>query len=98
MSNFFNIPVERGPDDITNIPDYFGMKIVEDKLINYECDIFAEIVDAAVMSVPQIIKLTKKYIKDGANVIDLGCMPDTEFEHLEDSVKAVKSLRFKSFC
>ena len=95
LSNFFNVPVERGPDDVTNIPDYFGMKLVEDKLINYECDIFAEIVDAAVLSIPQILKISKKYKKDGANVIDLGCMPDTEFEHLEDSVKAVKSLGLK---
>ena len=59
MSNFFNVPVERGPDDVTNIPDYFGMKLVEDKLINYECDIFAEIVDAAVLSIPQILKISK---------------------------------------
>jgi dihydropteroate synthase-like protein len=95
LSNFFNVPVERGPDDVTNIPDYFGMKLVEDKLINYECDIFAEIVDAAVLSIPQILKISKKYKKDGANVIDLGCMPDTKFEHLEDSVKAVKSLGLK---
>ena len=95
LSSFFNIPVERGPDDITNIPDYFGVKMAENKLVDYECDIFAEIVDAAIMSVPQIIKLTKKYIKDGANVIDLGCMPDTKFEHLEDSIKAIKSLGVK---
>ena len=95
LSSFFNIPVERGPDDVSNIPDYFGMKIVEDKLEDYDCEIFAEIVDAAILSIPQIVKISKKYIRDGANVIDLGCMPDTEFNHLEDTVKAVKSLGVK---
>ena len=95
LSNFFNIPVERGPDDVSNIPDYFGMKIVEDKLEDYDCEIFAEIVDAAILSIPQIVKISKKYIRDGANVIDLGCMPDTEFNHLEDTVKAIKSLGVK---
>ena len=24
LSNFFKVPVERGPDDVCNIPDYFG--------------------------------------------------------------------------
>ena len=95
LSNFFNVPVERGPDDVSNIPDYFGMKMVDDKLEDYDCEIFAEIVDAAILSIPQIVKISKKYIKDGANVIDLGCMPDTEFNHLEDTVKAVKSLGIK---
>ena len=95
LSSFFNIPVERGRDDVSNIPDYFGMKIVEDSLEDYDCEIFAEIVDAAILSIPQIVKISKKYIRDGANVIDLGCMTDTEFNHLEDTVKAVKSLGVK---
>ena len=96
MSNFFNVPVERGPDDVSNIPDYFGMKMVEDKLEDYDCEIFAEIVDAAILINTSNSKNIKKiYIKDGANVIDLGCMPDTEFNHLEDTVKAIKSLGVK---
>ena len=37
----------------------------------------------------------KNTIKHAENVIDLGCMPDTEFNHLEDTVKAVKSLGIK---
>ena len=63
MSNFFNVPVERGPDDVSNIPDYFGMKMVEDKLEDYDCEIFAEIVDAAILSVPQIIKISKNILR-----------------------------------
>ena len=26
LSRYFNMPVERGPDDISHLPDYFGMK------------------------------------------------------------------------
>ena len=26
LSNFFKIPVERGPDDISDLPDYFGVE------------------------------------------------------------------------
>ena len=91
LSRYFKIPVERGPDDITHLPDYFGFKKPDQKLEDYECQIFAEIVDAADLSVRKILKIAKDYAKQGANVIDLGCMPDTKFDHLEETVKALKS-------
>ena len=43
----------------------------------------------------EIKKIADSYKKDGANVIDLGCMPDTDFDHLEESVRAVKSIGCK---
>ncbi len=95
LSRYFKIPVERGPDDISHLPDYFGLKKPEEKLDEYECEIFAEIVDAADISTQKILKLAKSYSAQGANVIDLGCMPDTKFGHLEDTVKALKSRGFK---
>ena len=36
------------------------MYYLQNKLINYECDIFAEIVDAAVLSIPQILKISRE--------------------------------------
>ena len=95
LTRYFNIPVERGPDDISHLPDYFGLKKPEEKLEEYDCEIFAEIVDAADISTQKILKLAKNYADQGANVIDLGCMPDTSFEHLEDTVRALKSKGFK---
>ena len=97
LTRYFNIKVERGPDDISHLPDYFGLKKPEEKLEEYDCEIFAEIVDAADISTQKILKLAKNYAKQGANVIDLGCMPDTKFEHLEDTVRALKSKGFESF-
>ena len=95
LSKYFDIPVERGPDDLTDLPDYFGMKSAEKELTEYECDIFAEIVDAALLAPRKILKIAKDYISQGANVIDLGCMPDTKFEHLEEVIKALKKLNIK---
>ena len=95
LSRYFNIPVERGPDDITHLPDYFGLKKPERELTDYECEIFAEIVDAADISTSKILNIAKQYTNEGANVIDLGCMPDTKFEHLEESVRALKSKGYK---
>ena len=55
LSKFFDVPVERGPDDISHLPDYFGLDSSKIELDQYECDIFAEIVDAAVLDVSEII-------------------------------------------
>ena len=95
LSRYFNIPVERGPDDISHLPDYFGMKKPEQELVDYDCEIFAEIVDAPDISVNKILKIAKDYVSQGANVIDLGCMPDTKFDHLEETIKALKSKGYK---
>ena len=65
------------------------------KLSKYDIKIFAEIVDAPNMTVDQILKKALKYKKEGANVIDLGCLPDTEFKHLEKSVKSLKKIKLK---
>ena len=43
---------------ISQIPDYFGMKSAEKELTEYECDIFAEIVDAAWLP-RKILKIAK---------------------------------------
>ena len=64
-------------------------------MTSYSCDIFAEIVDAALLNTKEILRIAKSYIADGANVIDLGCMPDTKFIHLEDTIRALKSLGCK---
>ena len=81
LSRFFNVPVKRGPDDLRHLPDYFGLDGYEENLTEYDCLIFAEIVDATILSTSQIIERANQYKKDGANIIDLGCMPDTNFKH-----------------
>tara|TARA_A100001035_G_scaffold44844_1_gene31736 strand:- start:660 stop:2042 length:1383 start_codon:yes stop_codon:yes gene_type:complete len=95
LSNYFKIPVERGPDDVSDLPDYFGINKPDNQLKDYDCEIFAEIVDAAVLPPEKIKKIAQSYKRDGANVIDLGCMPDTDFDHLEESIRAVKSIGCK---
>ena len=95
LSKFFKVPVERGPDDLRNLPDYFGLDSFQDKLEKYDCLIFGEIVDATILTTNQIIERAKEYKKDGANIIDLGCMPDTKFDHLEDTVQKLKTEGFK---
>ena len=48
--------------------------------------IFAEIVDASALGVDVIRTRALRMREAGADVIDLGCLPDTPFPHLEDAV------------
>ena len=63
-------------------------------LSQYSVQIFAEIVDAPYLSVEGIVKKAQAYQAQGANVIDLGCLPSVPFPHLADAVKTLKALGF----
>jgi dihydropteroate synthase len=91
----YGIPVERGPDDLKDLPEYFGQKGKAPDLSGYSCLIFAEIVDAPDLSVDAIIAKANKFAAQGANVIDLGCLPNKPFAHLADAIKTLKSAGFK---
>ena len=91
----YGIPVERGPEDLKDLPQYFGQIGIAPDLSNYSCQIFAEIVDAPDLSVDAIVAKANQFKAQGANVIDLGCLPGKPFLHLADSIKALKQADFK---
>src|SRR5690606_10850143 len=83
------ISVDRGPEDLKDLPQFFGRKGKAPDLSRYDVKIFAEITDAPMISIPEILKRAGRYKRDGADVIDLGCLPDTPFPHLEESITAL---------
>ncbi len=95
LTKSLGIPVERGPEELKDLPAYFGQEARKADLSKYDVQIFAEIVDAPNMSVEDIIKRAYIYKEDGANVIDVGCLPSTPFPHLEEAVQALKAENFK---
>ena len=90
LSAHYGIPVQRGPDELKDLPRYFDRAAKPVDLSDYAVSIFAEIVDAPRLSVQRIVERARGLAQDGANVIDLGCLPETDFAHLEDSVRALK--------
>jgi dihydropteroate synthase-like protein len=85
----FGVPFERWPDELKDLPAYFGKGGRALDLSRHDIRIFAEIVDAPALSVDQIVVRAGSLRAAGADVIDLGCLPDTPFPHLEDSVRAL---------
>ena len=91
LTQHYGIPVVRGPEELKDLPRYFQRAAKPVDLSEYEVAIFAEIVDAPRLSVAQIVERADTLVADGANVIDIGCLPATPFDHLEDSVRALKA-------
>ena len=95
LSKHYGVPVVRGPDELKDLPQHFGRSGSSKDLSRYDVRIFAEIVDAPQLNIDQILLRAAKYRKEGADVIDLGCLPETPFPHLEDAVTALKSSRYQ---
>ncbi len=91
LAAHYGVPVQRGPEEMKDLPRYFNRAAQAIDLSEYEVAIFAEIVDAPRLTVEQIVARARRLAADGANVIDLGCLPATPFDHLEDSVRALKA-------
>lgn len=94
LAAHFGMPVQRGPEELKDLPRFFNRAARPVDLSEYEVAIFAEIVDAPRLSVEAIVQRAQSLQRDGADVIDLGCLPETPFEHLEDSVRALKAAGF----
>jgi dihydropteroate synthase-like protein len=95
LSAHFGVRFERGPDDLKDLPQHFGRESAAIDLSKYDVRIFAEIVDAPTMSIEAIVDQAKAYRDSGADVIDLGCLPQTPFPHLEEAVRALHAAGHK---
>ena len=84
------LPVDRGPEDLKDIPAFFGRAGKPPDLSKHDVRIFAEITDAPLLGIEDILRRAERYIADGADVIDIGCLPDTPFPHLEEAVAALQ--------
>jgi dihydropteroate synthase-like protein len=95
LGRHFGIPVRRGPDELRDLPRHFGMGAAEPDLSRYDIRIFAEIVDAPFLDIGTILQRARDYRASGADVIDVGCLPDTPFPHLAESVQALRGAGFR---
>ena len=91
LAEHFGVPVDRGPDEIVDLPTYFGHGARAPDLSQHDIRIFAEIVEATELSVEAIVAKAHRLAAAGADVIDLGCLPDTPFPHLAETVQALKA-------
>jgi dihydropteroate synthase-like protein len=95
LTAHYALPVQRGPEEMKDLPQFFNRQAQPVDLSQRSVEIFAEIVDAPRLTVAQIFERARALARDGADIIDIGCLPETPFAHLEDSVRALKSEGFR---
>jgi dihydropteroate synthase-like protein len=94
LSAHFGLPVERGPDELADLPEWFGGAARRVDLSRHSVRLFAEIVDAPKLTVADIVQRAGRLAADGADVIDLGCLPETPFPHLGETLAELKRLGY----
>ncbi len=95
LSRHYGVPVARGPEELKDLPAFFDRAAKPVDLSRHDIAIFAEVVDAPQLDVDALVARARQLRADGADVIDLGCLPATAFPHLEDAVRALKGEDFR---
>lgn len=85
------LPIEKGPADLRDLPDYFGAEAsVEADYGAHDIEILFEINHAPRLPLEKIVARARKAHADGADVIDLGCDPGQRWVGVADAVKALR--------
>jgi dihydropteroate synthase-like protein len=88
----WNVPVELGPKDLFNLPEYLGgASGPPADLSQYDIEILAEINHAPRLSLDELLRRAEAFRRDGADVIDLGCIPGETWEAIGPSVKQLRA-------
>ncbi|MBK8958620.1 MAG: dihydropteroate synthase [Proteobacteria bacterium] len=90
LSAHFGLPFERGPDELKDLPAHFGTRARPREIGPTDITLFAEIVHAPHGTVDDVLAEALRLRADGADVIDIGCLPATPFPHLEDCIRALR--------
>ena len=91
LADRFRVPFERGPKDLHNLPDYFGEPAAAPDLSRYDIEILAEINHAPRLPDVEIVRLARGMTADGANIIDLGCVPGECWQRAGEVTRLLRS-------
>lgn len=85
------VPVEMGPKDLFDLPEFFGKQRREAvDLSRYEIEILAEINHAPRMTDDAVLREAEHYRSSGADVIDLGCIPGESWGRVGDVTRLLR--------
>ena len=88
----FGKPFERGPKDLQDLPEYFGLgKKKAVTLDRYSIDIIGEINHATRMPLEAVVAEALAMSRDGADLIDVGCVPGETCAQVGEIVGALRA-------
>ncbi len=85
------LPVESGPEDLRDLPRYFGQaRGTPAGYGAYDIEIIAEINHAPRLELGELLRQARQLREEGADVIDLGCDPGTTWAGLGGAVRMLR--------
>ncbi|HJT79321.1 MAG TPA: DUF6513 domain-containing protein, partial [Gemmataceae bacterium] len=86
------VPVERGPKDLRDLPEFFGRRAGPPQGYGaYDIAILAEINHAPRLPRAELLARARAYRDAGADVIDVGCDPGETWTGTGDAVRALRA-------
>lgn len=89
LSDYYGVPFRRGPEEAGDLPAFFGHTAGPPDLSRHDVTLFAEIVDAPALDLPALLARARAHRAEGADVIDLGALPETPFPLLAPAIAAL---------
>lgn len=84
------VPVELGPRDLRRLPEFFGDAPRNADYGAYDIQILAEINHAPRLQLVDVLAEAERLRQAGADLIDLGCDPGSEWSAVGEAVRALK--------
>jgi dihydropteroate synthase-like protein len=86
------LPVERGPRDLRDLPEFFGRRAGPPPGYGaHDITIVAEINHAPRLPLAELLAQARALRAEGADVIDVGCDPGGTWTGLDDAVRALRA-------
>lgn len=86
------VPVERGPKDLRDLPEYFRHGASSPPGYGaYDLTILAEINHAPRLPLPELLAQAQALHQQGADIIDLGCDPGATWTGIGEAVRALRA-------
>jgi dihydropteroate synthase len=87
----FGVRAEKGPKDLRQIPQHFGMAAARADYGAFDITILAEINDAPARPLVEILAQARRFAEAGADIIDVGCTKGRAFPQLGETVAALRA-------
>lgn len=92
LAEHFGVPFERGPKNLHDLPEHFGLgKRKQVVLDRYSIDIIGEINHATKQPLEAVVAEARSMVADGANLIDVGCVPGETSDRITEIVSALRA-------
>lgn len=92
LASHFGMPFERGPREIQELPVWLKRgKLPPVDLSIFDISILAEINHAPQLPLDQLIAISESLVAQGADLIDLGCIPGSDWSDVSTAVRELRA-------